>query len=181
MNKCEPGQDGNVAAISFLFMCDGFFGGENMHDDIYFMKEALKEAKKSYLLDEVPVGAIIVKDDKIIARGHNLREKSNDPTAHAEILAIKKACHKLKSWRLVGCKIYVTLEPCSMCAGAILWTRIQEIVFATSDLKGGALGTCFNLFDQKGLNHYPKIKAGILKEESAQILSQFFKNKRKKE
>lgn len=152
-----------------------------MRDDIYFMKEALKEAKKSYELDEVPVGAIIVKDNKIIARGHNLREKSYDPTAHAEIVAIKKACKKAKSWRLVGCKIYVTLEPCSMCAGAILWARIDEVIYGAPDLKGGALGTCFNLYEQKGLNHYPKIKKDVLKEETSAILSDFFKNKRKKE
>lgn len=151
-----------------------------MHDDTYFMKEALKEAQKSYELDEVPVGAIIVKDNKIIARGHNLREKQFDPTAHAEIVAIKKACKKLKSWRLVNCKMYVTLEPCAMCAGAILWARIDEVVFGAQDLKGGALGTCFNLYEQKGLNHYPKIKRDVLKEETSRILSEFFKNKRKK-
>ena len=150
-----------------------------MHDDIYFMKEALKEARKSYELDEVPVGAIVVKDNKIIARGHNLREKKHDPTAHAEIVAIKKACKKLESWRLVGCKLYVTLEPCSMCAGAIIWARLDEVIYGAFDLKGGALGTCFNLFEQKGLNHYPKIKSGILKDETSAILSEFFKNKRK--
>lgn len=149
-------------------------------DDIYFMNEALKEAKKSYLLDEVPVGAIVVKDNKIIARGHNLREKKSDPTAHAEIVAIKKACKKLNSWRLVGCKIYVTLEPCSMCAGAIMWARIDEVIYGAKDLKGGALGTCFNLYEQKGLNHYPKIKKGILEQETSAILIDFFKNKRKK-
>ena len=150
-----------------------------MHDDIYFMKEALKEAKKSYALDEVPVGAVIVKDNKIIARGHNLREKKHDPTAHAEIVAIKKACKKMESWRLVGCKLYVTLEPCSMCAGAILWARIDEVIYGASDLKGGALGTCFNLYEQKGLNHYPKITKDVLKDETSRILSEFFKNKRK--
>ena len=150
-----------------------------MRDDIYFMNEAIKEAKKSFALDEVPVGAVVVKDGKIIARGHNLREIRHDPTAHAEIVAIKKACKKTSSWRLVGCKLYVTLEPCAMCAGAILWARIDEVIYGASDLKGGALGTCFNLYEQKGLNHYPKIKNSILKEETGAILSDFFKNKRK--
>ena len=150
-----------------------------MKNDEYFMKEALKEAKKSFDLDEVPVGAVIVKDDKIIARGHNLRESKVDPTAHAEIIAIKKACKKSRSWRLENCKIYVTLEPCAMCAGAILWSRISEVIYGASDLKGGALGTCFNLYEQKGLNHYPKIKKDILSDDSARLLKDFFKNKRK--
>lgn len=148
--------------------------------DNYFMNEALKEAKKCLLKDEVPVGAVIVKDGKIIARGHNLREKSNDPTSHAEINAIRKACKKLKSWRLVGCKIYVTLEPCTMCAGALIWTRIDEIIYGASDLKGGALGSNFNLCEQEGFNHYPKIVRGVLKEETGSILSEYFRNKRKK-
>ena len=97
-----------------------------MTQDEKFMAQALKEAEISANFDEVPVGAVIVKDGKIIARGHNLRESKNDPTAHAEIIAIRKACRKLKSWRLEGCTIYVTIEPCSMCAGTLLWTRIQR-------------------------------------------------------
>lgn len=150
-----------------------------MKSDEYFMKQALKEAKKSAFLDEVPVGAVIVCDDKIIARGHNLREKKHDPTAHAEIVAIKKACKKRGSWRLEDCKIYVTLEPCSMCAGAILWSRMSEVIFGAFDPKGGALGSCFNLYNQKGLNHYPLVKSGILKEEAEELLKSFFKSKRK--
>lgn len=144
------------------------------------MKLAIKEALKSYKKDEVPVGAIIVKDNIVIARGHNLRETKHDPTAHAEIVAIKKACQKRKSWRLENCKIYVTLEPCAMCAGAIMWARIEEVIYGASDPKGGALGTCFNLYNQNGLNHYPHIKKSVLSGECSKILKDFFKNKRKK-
>lgn len=161
-------------------MCDGFLVVKAMKSEAYFMNLALKEARKSMQKDEVPVGAVIVKDDKVIARGHNLRESHFDPTAHAEIVAIKKACKKFKSWRLENCKIYVTLEPCSMCAGAILWARIDEVIYGAQDNKGGALGTCFNLYEQKGLNHYPKVKKGVLSEECSQILKEFFKTKRKK-
>ncbi len=110
---------------------------------------ALKEAMKAQAIDEVPIGAIIVKNDKVISRGHNQREKRNDPTAHAEIIAIRKACKKLGVWRLDGCQLYVTIEPCSMCAGTLLWTRIDRIVFGAKDPKGGALGSSYHLFEQK--------------------------------
>ncbi|NCA97006.1 MAG: nucleoside deaminase [Bacteroidia bacterium] len=147
-------------------------------NDEYFMNQALVEARKSLLLDEVPVGAVIVKNDKIIARGHNLREKSNDPTAHAEIVAIRKACRKIGAWRLDGCRIYVTIEPCPMCAGALLWTRIDAIVYGAKDPKGGALGSSFNLFEQKNLNHHPQIVGGVLNQECGLLVSNFFKAKR---
>lgn len=147
--------------------------------DEKFMSLAIKEAEKSAALDEVPVGAIIVKDNKVIARGHNLREKSNDPTSHAEINAIRKACKKLGSWRLEDCTIYVTIEPCSMCAGTLLWTRIKKIVYGASDLKGGALGSSFSLFEVKNINHHPEIVGGILQEECGKMMSSFFKEKRK--
>lgn len=143
-----------------------------------FMNEALKEANKAFLKDEVPVGAIIVKNDKIIAKAHNLREKTKDSTAHAEIIAIKKAAKKLNDWRLEDCTIYVTIEPCPMCAGAILLSRIDEIVYGAKDEKGGALGSSFNLFDQKNLNHYPKIIGGVLEKECSEIISRFFQIKR---
>ena len=133
-----------------------------MEKDEKFMKIALKEANKSFQLDEVPVGVVIVKDDKIIARGHNLRETKQDPTGHAEIIAIKKASKKLKSWRLIDCTMYVTLEPCSMCAGAIMWSRIKRVVYGAKDIKGGAIGSSFNLFEQKGINHKPEVTSGCL-------------------
>jgi len=146
--------------------------------DEKFMLAALKEASKSALLDEVPVGAVIVKNNKIIARGHNLREKTNDPTSHAEIVAIRKACKKLNSWRLEECTMYVTIEPCSMCAGTLLWTRIERIVYGAKDLKGGALGSSYNLFDVKNINHHPIIEGGVLEKECSLIITEFFRNKR---
>ena len=158
-------------------MCDGFILMNNLIDE-KFMAEALKEAEKSANFDEVPVGAVIVKDGKIIARGHNLRERSNDPTAHAEIMAIRKACKKLKSWRLEGCTIYVTIEPCSMCAGTILWTRIQRVVYGANDPKGGALGSSYNLFEVKNINHKVEITRGVLENRCAGLMTSFFRNKR---
>ena len=158
-------------------MCDGFILMSNLIDE-KFMAEALKEAEKSANFDEVPVGAVIVKDGKIIARGHNLREKSNDPTAHAEIMAIRKACKKLKSWRLEGCTIYVTIEPCSMCAGTILWTRMQRIVYGANDPKGGALGSSYNLFEVKSINHKVEITRGVLENRCATLMTSFFRSKR---
>jgi len=149
-------------------------------DDQKFMLEALKEANKAALLNEVPVGAVIVKNNKIVARGHNLREKTNDPTAHAEIIAIRKACKKLKSWRLEGCTIYVTVEPCAMCAGTLLWTRIDRIVFGANDPKGGAVGSSFELFRVKGINHHPEITRGVLDVRCALLMKEFFKAKREK-
>lgn len=147
---------------------------------IKFMKEALKEAKKAYEKDEVPIGCVIVKDNKIIARGHNLRETTFDPTAHAEIVAIRKATKKLKSWRLEDCDIYVTIEPCSMCAGTILWSRIKTIYYGAKDIKGGALGSSYNLFEVPNINHHPQIVGGILEEEASRMIKDFFKTKREK-
>ena len=152
-----------------------------MEKDEKFMKAALKEAYKSFALDEVPVGVVIVKDDKIIARGHNLRETKQDPTGHAEIIAIKKTSKKLKSWRLIDCTLYVTLEPCSMCAGAIMWSRIKRVVYGAKDIKGGAIGSSFNLFEQKGINHKPEVTSGVLENEASTLLKDFFKLKRQKE
>ena len=162
-------------------MCNGFLVVKHMEKDEKFMKIALKEANKSFQLDEVPVGVVIVKDDKIIARGHNLRETKQDPTGHAEIIAIKKASKKLKSWRLIDCTIYVTLEPCSMCAGAIMWSRIKRVVYGAKDIKGGAIGSSFNLFEQKGINHKPEVTSGVLENEASRLLKDFFKIKRQKE
>ena len=149
-----------------------------MTQDEIFMKEALKEAAKARKKDEVPIGAIIVHNNKIIAKGHNLRETKHDALGHAEIIAIRKANKKLKSWRLVDCTIYVTVEPCSMCAGAILQSRIDRIVYGTEDIKGGALGSSYNLFEQKNINQIPEIESGVLKEECSQIIKDFFKKKR---
>ena len=144
-----------------------------------FMKEALKEAKKAYVKLEVPVGAVIVKDGKIIARAHNLKETKFDTTNHAEIIAIQKASKKLKSWRLLDCEMYVTLEPCSMCAGAIINSRIKKVYIGANDEKTGAVGSVLNLFEDYKFNHNVEFEKGILKKECENILKVFFKELRK--
>ena len=144
----------------------------------FFMKEALKEAKKAYKKDEVPVGAVIVKDGEIIARAHNLREKKQSATAHAEILAIEKASKKLNSWRLIDCDMYVTLEPCTMCMGAIISSRIKNLYIGALDPKTGACGSFVDLSALK-YNHIVNVYKGILAEESEYIIKRFFKNLRR--
>lgn len=139
------------------------------------MKEALKEAKKALEIEEVPVGAVIVKDGKIIARAHNTKETKKDATCHAEILAIKKACKKLDSWRLLDCEMYVTLEPCSMCAGALINSRIKKLYIGTDDSKTGACGSVLNLLEDYKFNHKIEIHKYILKEECEDELKKFFK------
>ena len=149
-----------------------------MEEKNKFMQEALKEAKKAYDKLEVPVGAVIVKDGKIIAKAHNLKETKTDTTKHAEILAIQKASKKLKSWRLTECEMYVTLEPCSMCAGAIINARINKIYIGALDEKTGAVGSVFNLLEDYTFNHHVEYESGILKDECEQILKDFFKDLR---
>lgn len=144
-----------------------------------FMKAALKEAKKAYDKLEVPVGAVIVKDRKIIARAHNLKETKNDTTKHAEILAIQKASKKLNSWRLIDCEMYVTLEPCSMCAGALINSRIKKVYIGASDPKTGAVGSVFNLLEDYTFNHKVEYEKGVLQDECESILKEFFKELRK--
>ena len=147
-----------------------------MHEK--FMREAIKEAKKAEIKDEVPIGAVIVKDGKIIARGHNLRETKQIASAHAEMIAIDKACKKLKTWRLEECTLYVTLEPCPMCTGATILSRIDKVVYGASDPKGGCIESCIKMYEQQGFNHYPTYESGILKEECSTLLSAFFRRKR---
>ena len=144
-----------------------------------FMKAALKEARKAYLEDEVPVGAVIVKDGKIIARAHNIKEMKNDTTKHAEILAIQKASKKLNTWRLTGCTMYVTLEPCVMCAGAMIQSRLDKVVFGTVDEKTGACGTVLNVLQDYKFNHKVEVEKNVMKQECENILKDFFKNLRK--
>lgn len=142
-----------------------------------FMKEAYKEAIKAGQKDEVPVGAVIVKDGKIVARAHNKKEKNNNPMGHAEIECIKKACKKLDDWYLKDCELYVTLEPCVMCVGAIINARIEKVYYGVRDLKAGALGGLFNLLEQKGFNHYFEYEC-VNREECGKILKDYFKSKR---
>lgn len=144
-----------------------------------YMKIALKEAEKAYNELEVPVGAIIVKDGKIIARAYNEKEKKHDTTKHAEILAIQKASKKLKSWRLNDCDIYVTLEPCSMCAGALIQSRIRKVYIGTMDEKTGSCGSVLNLLEDYKFNHKVEVEYNVCKEECEKILKDFFKNLRK--
>ena len=140
----------------------------------FFMREALKEAKKAYNKLEIPVGAVIVKDGEIIARAHNIKEKKKDTTKHAEILAIQKASKKLETWRLNDCEMYVTLEPCPMCAGALIQSRIKKVYIGTMDEKTGACGSVLNLLEDFKFNHKVEVEKGILKEECEKILKEFF-------
>lgn len=143
-----------------------------------WMKEALKQAYKAMEKNEVPIGCVIVKENKIIARGYNQRELKQQSHAHAEMIAIEKACKKLNSWRLEDCDLYVTLEPCPMCAGAIVQSRIRKVIYGAKDPKGGCVGSCCNLFNVKEFNHHPEYMNGILESECSDLLKTFFKNKR---
>lgn len=138
------------------------------------MKLALKEAEKAFEQDEVPVGAVVVHEGKIIGKGHNQTELLRDPTAHAEMIALTAAANHLKSRRLKNCTLYVTLEPCPMCAGAIVLSRVQTLVFGSYDPKAGACGTLFNIVEDKRLNHSPHVIAGVCDRESEELLKGFF-------
>lgn len=148
--------------------------------DKYFMKMALNEAYKAYDKQEVPIGCVIVKNDKIIAKAYNLRESLKDPTAHAEILAIREASKKLNGWRLSGCTMYVTIEPCPMCAGAIVNSRIDRLVIGSRDKKGGGCGSVIDVLHNDRLNHKADIKWNILEKQSSEIMKKFFKELRRK-
>ena len=157
-------------------MCVLFiYGGDNM---LEYMKIALKQAKIAYKKGDVPVGALIVKDGKIIAKAYNKKEKNKISTHHAEILAIQKACKKLKTWHLDDCELYITLEPCLMCAGAIIQSRISKLYFSTKNQKFGYVSSIDNILNEKN-NHKVEINEGLCKEESQKLLIDFFKNKRK--
>ncbi|MBQ0035865.1 MAG: nucleoside deaminase [Firmicutes bacterium] len=148
--------------------------------DINYMELALKQAKKAYQEDEIPVGCVIVKDDVVLAMSHNVKEKKNSVLGHAEIECIKKASKKIDNWNLIGCDMYVTLEPCLMCTGAIVNARISNVYFASRSEKGGSLVSSINIKDVKKLNHYPKIHEGLLNEKSSALLKDYFKAKREK-
>ncbi|MFC3772114.1 tRNA adenosine(34) deaminase TadA [Paenibacillus sp. GCM10012303] len=145
-----------------------------------WMEEAIKEAKKAEELKEVPIGAVIVKEGRIIARGHNLRETTHDPTAHAEMIAIREASEVLGAWRLLDCTLYVTLEPCPMCAGAIVQARVKTVVYGTPDPKAGCAGTLMNLLQEDRFNHRTELVDGVLRERCAGLLTDFFRSLRGK-
>lgn len=148
-------------------------------NDIYFMNEAIKEAMKARELMEIPIGAVIVKDNEIIGRGYNKKETGNDATFHAEIIAIREACQNIGAWRLLNCTMYVTLEPCAMCAGALVNARIDRVVIATKDEKTGACGTVLNIAQNKSLNHQIELEFGVCEEECRNIIQEFFKDLRR--
>lgn len=151
----------------------------HMSEDEIYMQLALEKAHQAYALDEVPIGAVIIYNGQVISAQHNRRELDHDATAHAEILAIQEACKKLNRWRLTGCSLYVTIEPCPMCAGAIVNSRISRVIYGSSDYKGGAVESLFNILTHPGLNHEPEIVSGILADECSQIMKRFFKERRK--
>lgn len=151
-----------------------------MTEDERYMKEAIKQAKKAYALDEVPIGCVIVQDNKIIARGYNRRNTDKNALAHAEISAIKKASKKTGDWRLEDCTMYVTLEPCQMCAGAIVQSRMKKVVIGAMNPKAGCAGSVINILQMKQFNHQAEMENGILEKECADMLSAFFKELREK-
>jgi len=151
-----------------------------MRPEEKYMRAAIREAKKAWALGEVPIGCVIVYEDKIIGRGYNRRMVDKNVLAHAEITAIRKACRKMGDWRLEGCAMYVTLEPCPMCAGAIVQARIPEIFIGSMNPKAGCAGSVLNILDEKGFNHQVRMETGILGEECSEMLKEFFKELRKK-
>ena len=149
-----------------------------MDDDARFMKTALGEARRAAAEDEVPVGAVLVKDGQVVAKDRNRRERLHDPTAHAEMLAITSAAAELETWRLEGCTLYVTLEPCAMCAGAVVLARIPRVVYGATDPKAGAAGSVVELLRHPKLNHRAEVTGGVLAEECGAVLAEFFAGKR---
>lgn len=148
--------------------------------DEYFVRAALREAEKALVSGEVPVGAVVVHKGRIIGRGHNRVESRQDATQHAELIAIRQAARRLGGWRLEDCTLYVTLEPCAMCAGAITWSRVARVVYAAADPKAGACGSVLSVLGHKRLNHRPRVTAGVLAIESSRLLKDFFRGLRKK-
>jgi tRNA(adenine34) deaminase len=146
--------------------------------DEYFMRLALREATRALEHDDVPIGALVVRDGEVIGSGHNEREVRADPTAHAEMIALREAARAIGSWRVLDAVLYVTLEPCAMCAGAIVLARVPRVVFAATDPKAGAAGSVFDILDEPRLNHRPQVAAGLLAEESADLLRSFFAPRR---
>lgn len=150
-----------------------------MDKDEKYMKEAIKQAKKAYDINEVPIGCVIVYEDKIIGRGYNRRTTDKNPLAHAELIAIKKASKKMGDWRLEDCTLYVTLEPCQMCSGAIVQARVKRVVVGCMNPKAGCAGSILNLLQEERFNHQVELETGVLGEECSQMMKNFFKELRK--
>lgn len=152
-----------------------------METDTYYMKLALMEAQKAYDLEEVPIGAILVDEaGNVVAQGHNMREIWHDATAHAEMIALREACQKLGRWRLSGLTLYVTIEPCPMCAGALVMSRVDRVVYGSTDAKAGAAESLFNILSHPSLNHQIEVTAGVMQEECAGLMKRFFAERREK-
>lgn len=151
-----------------------------MSIDALYMQQAIEQARNAWALGEVPVGAVVVKDGEVIATGFNQPIGKHDPTAHAEIMALRSAANILGNYRLVGCELYVTLEPCAMCSGAMMHARLARVVFGAVDPKTGTCGSVVNLFEQEKLNHHTNITGGVLAEECGLLLKQFFAERRAK-
>ena len=149
-----------------------------MKDDFFWMGKAIEQARRAEAKGEVPIGAVLVREGAVVARGYNLRETTNDPAAHAELIAIRKAAKKLKSWRLTGVTLYVTLEPCTMCMGAVILSRLDRVVFGSFDPKGGAAGSLYDLSNDARLNHRVELTPGVRGEETSALLSDFFRGLR---
>ncbi len=149
-----------------------------MNDD-YYMGLALDEARKAYEIGEIPIGAVLVMNDEVVAKGHNMREIWHDATAHAEMIVIRESCQKLKRWRLTGATLYVTIEPCPMCAGALVLSRVDRLVYGSSDYKAGAVESIFNIVQNDALNHSMVVASGVRSDECAEIMRDFFRSRRK--
>lgn len=148
-------------------------------DDDYYMGLALAEARKAYAMGEVPIGAVLVADGIVLASAHNMRETWRDATAHAEMIVIQQGCRKLRRWRLTGTTLYVTIEPCPMCAGALVMSRIDRLVYGGTDYKAGAVESIFNVVQNQALNHQMKVTAGVRDDECAELMKDFFRQRRK--
>jgi tRNA(adenine34) deaminase len=151
---------------------------EDVDEDIYFMRLALEEASKAYSAGEVPVGAVVARNGEVLSRAHNLREYAQDPSAHAEILSLRASALKSDSWRLAGATLYVTMEPCIMCAGALINARIQRLVYGCRDPKAGGVDSLYNILHDTRLNHQVNVTSGVLAHECATLLKQFFIERR---
>lgn len=151
-----------------------------MLDDNYYMGLALEEAQKAYRMGEIPIGAVLVIDGEVVAKAHNLRETCHDATAHAEVIVIQETCQKLKRWRLTGATLYVTIEPCPMCAGALVNSRVDRLVYGSADYKAGAVESIFNVVQNEALNHRMEVTAGVRGDECSAIMKAFFRERRKK-
>jgi len=150
-----------------------------MVDDSFYMGLALDEARKAYNIGEIPIGAVLIVEGQVVASGHNMRESWHDATAHAEMIVIREACQKLGRWRLTGATLYVTIEPCPMCAGALVMSRIDRLVYGSADYKAGAVESIFNVTQNSALNHSMMVTSGVRTDECSEIMKEFFRSRRK--